>query len=174
MSHETIYLHALRAGAWCAAQGADSRICAAATPPAAARVLPDERSGPAAQHRPHLRAAGGGPGGARALGRRPAARHLDVHRHVGGAALQARDARQDPRPAHLDEVTAALASKIQALPESLFRSLTWDHGKEMSEHAKFTIDTGVQVYFGTSRAWDQADASRAASSEDLSEQSRLG
>src|SRR5450631_2306143 len=45
------------------------------------------------------------------------------------------------------EVTAALASKIQALPESLFRSLTWDHGKEMSEHAKFTIDTGVQVYF---------------------------
>ena len=44
-------------------------------------------------------------------------------------------------------VTAALAAKIQQLPTELFKSLTWDQGKEMSEHAKFTIDTGVQVYF---------------------------
>ena len=29
----------------------------------------------------------------------------------------------------------------------MFKSLTWDQGKEMSEHAKFTIDTGVHVYF---------------------------
>jgi IS30 family transposase len=45
------------------------------------------------------------------------------------------------------EVTAALADRIQTLPRELFRSLTWDQGKEMSEHAKFSIDTGVQVYF---------------------------
>ena len=45
------------------------------------------------------------------------------------------------------EVTAALATKIQQLPAALFRSLTWDQGKEMAEHAKFTVDTGVQVYF---------------------------
>ena len=45
------------------------------------------------------------------------------------------------------EVTTALAARIQALPTELFRSLTWDQGKEMSEHAKFTIDTGVKVYF---------------------------
>ena len=45
------------------------------------------------------------------------------------------------------EVTAALAERIQTLPAELFRSLTWDQGKEMSEHAKFSIDTGVQVYF---------------------------
>ena len=45
------------------------------------------------------------------------------------------------------EVTAALAERIQTLPRELFRSLTWDQGKEMSEHAKFSIDTGVQVYF---------------------------
>ena len=45
------------------------------------------------------------------------------------------------------EVTTALAARIQTLPAELFRSLTWDQGKEMSEHAKFTIDTGVQVYF---------------------------
>ena len=44
-------------------------------------------------------------------------------------------------------VTAALAAKIQDLPAALFKSLTWDQGKEMSQHAKFTIDTGVQVYF---------------------------
>jgi IS30 family transposase len=44
-------------------------------------------------------------------------------------------------------VTAALAAKIQQLPAALKRSLTWDQGKEMSDHARFTIDTGVQVYF---------------------------
>jgi len=45
------------------------------------------------------------------------------------------------------EVTTALAARIQQLPTELFRSLTWDQGKEMSEHAQFTVDTGVQVYF---------------------------
>jgi IS30 family transposase len=44
-------------------------------------------------------------------------------------------------------VTAALTERIQQLPTELFRSLTWDHGKEMALHAQFTIDTGVQVYF---------------------------
>jgi IS30 family transposase len=50
------------------------------------------------------------------------------------------------------EVTTALANKIQELPETLFKSLTWDHGKEMALHAQFTIDTGVQVYFADPRS----------------------
>jgi IS30 family transposase len=41
----------------------------------------------------------------------------------------------------------ALASAVRRLPEQLRRSLTWDHGKEMGEHVRFTVDTGVQVYF---------------------------
>jgi len=45
------------------------------------------------------------------------------------------------------QVRAQLAAKILELPEHLRRSLTWDRGKEMGEHVRFTIDTGVQVYF---------------------------
>ena len=33
------------------------------------------------------------------------------------------------------------------LPEQLARSLTWDHGKEMSAHAQFKVETGIPVFF---------------------------
>jgi IS30 family transposase len=46
-----------------------------------------------------------------------------------------------------DVVASALAAKITELPEQLRRSLTWDQGKEMAAHARFTVDTGVPVYF---------------------------
>jgi IS30 family transposase len=44
-------------------------------------------------------------------------------------------------------VVAALARRVQQLPQALRQSLTWDRGKEMAQHAQFTIATDVQVYF---------------------------
>jgi IS30 family transposase len=46
-----------------------------------------------------------------------------------------------------DVVADALAKKIVELPKQLRRSLTWDQGKEMASHARFTNETGVPVYF---------------------------
>jgi len=44
-------------------------------------------------------------------------------------------------------VTDALTRQIRRLPQQLRRSLTWDRGLEMAEHARFTVATDVQVYF---------------------------
>lgn len=44
-------------------------------------------------------------------------------------------------------VVKAITRKIKALPRALRRSLTWDRGKEMSNHQQFTIATDVKVYF---------------------------
>ena len=50
---------------------------------------------------------------------------------------------------HHDAVSVreAITGHITALPEQLWLSLTWDQGSEMAEHAQFSIDTGVQVFF---------------------------
>ena len=40
-----------------------------------------------------------------------------------------------------------MTKRILTLPAQLRRSITWDQGKEMAEHAQFSIDTGVQVWF---------------------------
>lgn len=44
-------------------------------------------------------------------------------------------------------VLRALERTIKKLPKELRRSLTWDRGTEMSEHARFTLATNVKVYF---------------------------
>jgi IS30 family transposase len=45
------------------------------------------------------------------------------------------------------QVRDAIASTITTLPEQLRRSLTWDQGAELAQHAQLRIDTGLQVYF---------------------------
>jgi IS30 family transposase len=47
----------------------------------------------------------------------------------------------------LVEVDEAIRKTIPTLPAEMFRTITWDQGKELSRHASFTIDTGIQVYF---------------------------
>jgi IS30 family transposase len=44
-------------------------------------------------------------------------------------------------------VRDAIAASILTLPEQLRRSLTWDQGAEMAQHAQLRIDTGLQVFF---------------------------
>jgi IS30 family transposase len=46
-----------------------------------------------------------------------------------------------------ENVLAALTRHVRKLPRSLRRSVTWDHGKEMSQHASFSVATDVKVYF---------------------------
>ena len=49
------------------------------------------------------------------------------------------------RSAHT--VRKAISRKMTHLPQALKRSLTWDQGCEMAEHIRFTVATGVPVYF---------------------------
>ena len=44
-------------------------------------------------------------------------------------------------------VRDAMVAAVSTLPERLMKTVTWDQGSEMSEHAKFTISTGIEVYF---------------------------
>ena len=46
----------------------------------------------------------------------------------------------------------ALAAKMTTLPEQLLRSLTWDRGKELSQHASFRVETGIPVYVADPRS----------------------
>src|SRR5918996_2019764 len=46
-----------------------------------------------------------------------------------------------------EAVRDAIACSITTLPEHLRRSLTWDQGAEMAQHARLRIDTGLAIYF---------------------------
>ena len=64
--------------------------------------------------------------------------HGDAPRAKNGPALAGHGA---------EAVRDAITRTIVTLPEELRRSLTWDQGAEMAQHARLTIDAGVQVYF---------------------------
>ena len=44
-------------------------------------------------------------------------------------------------------VVDALTNLVQRLPEGLMTTLTWDQGKELAAHKRFTVATDVKVYF---------------------------
>ena len=44
-------------------------------------------------------------------------------------------------------VVNALIANARKLPQQLYKSLTWDRGKELADHKRFTLDTHIQVYF---------------------------
>jgi len=68
----------------------------------------------------------------------PMAEHGVAARVKNGPALAGHGA---------EAVRDTITSTITSLPERLRRSLTWDQGAEMSQHAKLKIDTGLNVYF---------------------------
>jgi len=46
-----------------------------------------------------------------------------------------------------EDVRAALTRQVSKMPAELRRTLTWDQGKEMAEHVRFSTDTNMVVYF---------------------------
>lgn len=57
-----------------------------------------------------------------------------------------------PNGRSAENVAAALTERLIGLPESLRQSLTWDQGKEMSQHAKVSVDAGISIYFADPRS----------------------
>jgi transposase, IS30 family len=46
-----------------------------------------------------------------------------------------------------ETVISALIKHAEKLPTELYKSLTWDRGKEMADHQRFTLATDIDVYF---------------------------
>ena len=44
-------------------------------------------------------------------------------------------------------VVSALIKQAKKLPSELYKSLTWDRGKELADHRQFTLTTNIDVYF---------------------------
>lgn len=67
---------------------------------------------------------------------------------MGGHATGARVKNGPALAGHgAEAVRDAIAKKIQTLPVQSRRSLTWDQGAELAQHAQLRIDTGLKVYF---------------------------
>jgi IS30 family transposase len=72
--------------------------------------------------------------------RRPRAIHCS--RHHTQNVLLAKVAGKDT-----ETVIKALIKQAHKLPRELDKSLTWDRGKEMADHQRFTLATDIKVYF---------------------------
>ena len=45
-----------------------------------------------------------------------------------------------------ESVVSALIKQSKKLPDELYKSLTWDRGKELADHERFTLETDINVY----------------------------
>jgi IS30 family transposase len=91
------------------------------------------------------------------LGKRPSAVLTLVERTSRAVLLVAL-----PAGWRAEQVRPALTAAVGRLPRHLCRSLTWDQGKEMAEHVRFTADTGVPVFFCDPRSpWQRASNENA-------------
>jgi len=79
-----------------------------------------------------------------------------------------------PDGKNAEAVRVALEATVQRLPEHLWQSLTWDQGKEMAQHAQFTIDTGVQVYFCDPKSpWQRGSNENTNGPADLADSPKM-
>ena len=61
-----------------------------------------------------------------------------------------------------ETVVNALIRHAQKLPRELYKSLTWDRGKEMADHQRFTLATDIKVYFCDPRSpWQRGSNENA-------------
>ena len=56
-----------------------------------------------------------------------------------------------PHGRGVEHVTAALSARLKTLPDELRKSLTWDQGKELSQHAEVSVDADIDIYFADPR-----------------------
>ena len=74
-------------------------------------------------------------------GPRTAISRLSIERHTRYVML-AKVANKDTQT-----VVSALIKQAKKLPSELYKSLTWDRGKELADHRQFTLTTNIDVYF---------------------------
>ena len=68
----------------------------------------------------------------------------------------------------------AIAAQMTTMPEQLRRSLTWDRGKELAQHAQLKIDTGIAVYFADPHSPWQRGTNENTVSLGMARKGRLG
>jgi IS30 family transposase len=64
-----------------------------------------------------------------------------------GRLRRARAAVADDHAMPQWRLVTALIKQAKKLPKELYKSLTWDRGKELTDHRRFTLATKIDVYF---------------------------